>query len=1126
MSSKDKKTDKRRSRSRSYEKDSSRRSDYSNRSSKNSGSSSYRNSRYDDDQNDYRDKQNQSSSKDYSKSSKYSQSEKRRERSSRSRSRSNDREEKGSRTSKYNNNYEKGSASSYTQSTQYSTNKRETGTKENPAYKLSSGPVMFVGSKGATLVKKTPLPPSRNAEGNGGDQFKAPAPRGQGGQTNKYQGNQTGNRQNQNENEWDDYEGKAEQYWYDQDENGNYFDEAEEAIFVGDEQVFRAKEEQLEMMKQKKQNAKQNEKNMENDKWDFNRMVASGIFKMKEVSFDFNEEDDNRVSVLVHDIKPIFLDGKNIYTKQIECVSVVKDENSQMAIISKKGSNVLRFQREKADKTKMRQRFWELAGSRMGSILGVKKIEENKDSADFTDEGDLDYKKSSQYASALIKKQESVSEFTRTKTIKQQREYLPIFSVREELLKAVSESKVLIISGETGSGKTTQLTQYLYESNYAANGNGMIGCTQPRRVAAVSVAKRVAEEMGCELGQEVGYSIRFEDCTTKNTRIKYMTDGVLLRESLNDPDLEQYSCIIMDEAHERSLNTDVLFGILKKVAQRRRDIKIIITSATMNSKKFSDFFDGASIFEIPGRTFPVGIRFDKAAAEDYVDAAVKKALQVHIQEAPGDILIFMTGQEDIEVTCLILAEKIASQETIPPITILPIYSQLRSDDQAKIFETSKQRKCIVATNIAETSLTLDGVRYVIDTGYCKIKVYNPKIGMDALQITPISQANANQRSGRAGRTGPGICYRLYSDTNFRSDMLENNIPEIQRTNLANVVLLLKSLNIDDLLQFDFMDPPPQETILNSMYQLWLLGCLDEAGSITDLGRKMAQFPLDPPLTKMLITADELGCTEEILTIVSMLSVPSVFYRPKGREEESDAVREKLLISESDHLTLLNVYEQWKKNDYSGQWCSDHFIQVKTLRKVREVRSQLKDIAKQQNLKLTSCNYDYDLVRKAICSAYFTHAAKIKSIGEYTNLRTAMPCRVHPSSALFTLGHAPDYVVYHELIMTTKEYMSCVTSVDPKWLAEMGPMFFSVKEYYGHRRDRSQIQAEATNRIELSNRIALEKQTEMRIKKQQEMELEKQQRDQLVESSIKKGSKPLTGRRIANTQLLTRNIDEN
>lgn len=296
-------------------------------------------------------------------------------------------------------------------------------------------------------------------------------------------------------------------------------------------------------------------------------------------------------------------------------------------------------------------------------------------------------------------------------------------------------------------------------------------------------------------------------------------------------------------------------------------------------------------------------------------------------------------------------------------------------------------------------------------------------------------------------------------------MLPNTIPEIQRTNLGNVVLLLKSLGIDNLLEFDFMDPPPQDNILNSMYQLWVLGALDNTGNLTPLGRKMVEFPLDPPLSKMLIIAEQLGCTAEIVTIVSMLSVPTVFFRPKDREEESDAAREKFFVSESDHLTLLHVYQEWKNNHYSAEWCNEHFIHVKALRKVREVRSQLLDIMKQQKMVTISCGIDWDVVRKAICSAYFHNAAKIKGIGEYVNMRSGIPLHLHPSSALFGLGYTPDYIVYHELVMTTKEYMQCVTAVDGQWLAELGPMFFSVKESHQSRLEKRRKEREELKAME-------------------------------------------------------------
>lgn len=478
--------------------------------------------------------------------------------------------------------------------------------------------------------------------------------------------------------------------------------------------------------------------------------------------------------------------------------------------------------------------------------------------------------------------------------------------------------------------------------------------------------------------------------------------------------------------------------------------------------------------------------FSKVPCDDYVDSAVKQVLAIHLGQPAGDILVFMTGQEDIEVTCQVIKERLAQIDNAPPLSVLPIYSQMPADLQAKIFEPGENnsRKCVVATNIGETSLTIDGILYVVDSGYVKLKVFNPKIGMDSLQITPISQANANQRSGRAGRTGPGVSWRLYTEQAFVYEMFNNPIPEIQRTNLSTVVLQLKSLHVKDLLQFDFMDPPPQDNLLNSMYQLWVLGALDNTGELTPLGRKMAIFPAEPSLAKMLIVSEEMGCTAEIVTIVSMLSVPSVFYRPKERMEESDAAREKFFVPESDHLTLLNVYNLWRSNGYRDDWCNKHFIQPKAMRKAREVRSQLMDMMKAEKMRYLSCNTDWDAVRKCICSSYFHQAARIKALGEYVNCRTGMPCHLHPTSALYGLGYNPDYIVYHELVMTSKEYMQCVTSVDPHWLAELGPMFYSIKE-----KDYSQREKRAANRSEEAKM-----QLEMDIKLTRDREREAAQRE--------------------------------
>ncbi len=335
------------------------------------------------------------------------------------------------------------------------------------------------------------------------------------------------------------------------------------------------------------------------------------------------------------------------------------------------------------------------------------------------------------------------------------------------------------------------------------------------------------------------------------------------------------------------------------------------------------------------------------------------------------------------------------------------------------------------------------------------------MGMDALAVVPISRANARQRSGRAGRTGEGFTYHLYTRLQYESELLENTVPEIQRTNLGNVVLLLKSLGVENLLEFDFMDPPPQDTLIQSMFSLWVLGALDHAGRLTKMGENMVLFPLDPPLSKMLIYSMDLECSEEILTIVSMLSVPSIFFRPNEEEkaQESDLAREKFFVPESDHLTFLYVYQSWKRTNYNSAWCKEHFIHSKSMMRVREVRGQLLDIinTKFGKDKVKPCGNMSETIRKCICSAYFSNAAKLKGIGEYVNMRKGLPCHLHPSSSLFGTGFIPDYVVYHELVMTKKEYMRNVTAVNGEWLAELGTMFFSLKEDHSARKRQEDLE---------------------------------------------------------------------
>ncbi|KAI3726854.1 hypothetical protein L1987_66660 [Smallanthus sonchifolius] len=628
------------------------------------------------------------------------------------------------------------------------------------------------------------------------------------------------------------------------------------------------------------------------------------------------------------------------------------------------------------------------------------------------------------------------------------RKTLPVYPYRESLLQAVEDHQVLVIVGETGSGKTTQIPQYLHEVGYTKH--GMIGCTQPRRVAAMSVAARVSQEMGVKLGHEVGYSIRFEDCTSDKTVLKYMTDGMLLREFLGEPDLASYSVVMVDEAHERTLSTDILFGLVKDIARFRPDLKLLISSATLDAEKFSDYFDSAPIFKIPGRRFPVEINYTKAPEADYLDAAIVTALQIHVTQPPGDgdILIFLTGQEEIET-----AEEILKHRTrglgskIAELIICPIYANLPTELQAKIFEPTPEgaRKVVLATNIAETSLTIDGIKYVIDPGFVKMKSYNPRTGMESLLITPISKASANQRAGRSGRTGPGKCFRLYTAYNYFNDLDDNTVPEIQRTNLANVVLSLKSLGIHDLLNFDFMDPPPAEALLKALELLFALSALNKHGELTKVGRKMAEFPLDPMLSKMIVASDKYQCSDEIISIAAMLSIgSSIFYRPKDKQVHADNARLNFHMGNvGDHIALLKVYSSWKETNFSTQWCYENYIQVRSMKRARDIRDQLEGLLERVEIELTSNPGDLEAIKKSITSGYFPHSAKMQKNGSYRTVKHPQTVYIHPSSGLAQV--LPRWVVYHELVLTTKEYMRQVSELKPEWLVEIAPHYYQLKD---------------------------------------------------------------------------------
>lgn len=783
------------------------------------------------------------------------------------------------------------------------------------------------------------------------------------------------------------------------------------------------------------------------EEWERSLMMRSGTLGHSKREVDL--QDSSKARVTVHASKPLFKtsnSSKSAFFSQVGVVDVVRDRGSDFSKQAERGSQTLKDWKEASLKSKMRHKFWELGGSNMGKAIGL--------------QGKAQYMGGEEEEE---EREEPVAPVEAPSSAVNQE--LPITKVMPDLLRAIRENSVLIVCGETGSGKTTRLPIALFNQGLAGS-DMMIACTQPRRVAAMSVAKRVASECKQPCGQLVGYSIRFEDCTSKQTRVKYLTEGVLLRESLSDGDLSKYGVVVFDEAHERNLNIDVLFGLTKRIIRHRNDFRLVVTSATLDADRFSAYFGHCPIFRIPGRTFKVESYFTKTSVGDYVDAAVKQILQIHLTlPLPGDILVFMTGQDDITCTCELVAQKLgevlsandrddessAAQKrklAKNQLLLLPMYSTLPQDLQARIFEPARrgQRKCIVSTNIAETSLTVNGIKYVVDAGYTKTKVFNPRIGMDALRLVPVSQAAANQRSGRAGRTAAGYCYRLYTEVQFTDEMLVSAVPEIQRTNLGSVILLLKSLGVDNATDFDFLDPPPLENLLDSLNQLWILGAVDSGGALTKLGEKMVDFPLDPALSKMLLCAAQERCTGEIATVVSMLSVPEVFFRPTDREraQEADQARERLLVPESDHLTLVNVFAQWQSHGKSATWCMENFIHSKAMRRALEIRDQLVQVMHKSKIREVHAGpANTDWVRRCICASYFANSAVLKGVNSYVNLLNGVPCYLHPSSGLVGLGATPDYVVYHEMVITTREYMRHVTAVEAEWLAELGPLFFSL-----------------------------------------------------------------------------------
>lgn len=629
---------------------------------------------------------------------------------------------------------------------------------------------------------------------------------------------------------------------------------------------------------------------------------------------------------------------------------------------------------------------------------------------------------------------------------------LPVHKQRAEFLEMYHNTQILVFVGETGSGKTTQIPQYVLYDELPHLNKKLIACTQPRRVAAMSVAQRVADELDVKLGEEVGYSIRFENKTTPRTLLKYMTDGQLLRESMHDHDMSRYSCIILDEAHERTLATDILMALLKQISERRKDLKIIIMSATLDAQKFQKYFNNAPLLAVPGRTHPVEIFYTPEAERDYVEAAVRTVLQIHATEPEGDILLFLTGEEEIEDACRRISletDEMIRESDAGPMVVYPLYGTLPPQQQQRIFEKAPAplrkggrpgRKCIVSTNIAETSLTIDGIVYVVDPGFSKQKIYNPRSRVESLLVSPISKASAQQRAGRAGRTRPGKCFRLYTEKAFKKELIEQTYPEILRSNLSNTVLELKKLGVEDLVHFDLMDPPAPETMMRALEELNYLACLDDDGELTTLGGLASEFPLDPSLAVMLITSPEFYCSNEILSITSLLSVPQIWVRPNSSRKRADEMKRQFAHPDGDHLTLLNAYHAFKGAENRGEdvkkWCHEHFLSFRHLSSADNVRNQLLRIMESHGLELMSTPFNdknyYVNIRRALVSGFFMQVAMRESTNSkvYKTIKDNQLVMIHPSTVL---DNPYEWVLYNEFVLTSKQYVRTVTNIRPEWL---------------------------------------------------------------------------------------------
>ncbi|KAG1052727.1 hypothetical protein G6F46_002121 [Rhizopus delemar] len=634
------------------------------------------------------------------------------------------------------------------------------------------------------------------------------------------------------------------------------------------------------------------------------------------------------------------------------------------------------------------------------------------------------------------------------------RKQLPIYSGRESIMQALTENSTVIVMGETGSGKTTQIPQFIVEAGLASKELGGVAITQPRRVAAVNLAKRVAEETMTRLGSKVGYTVRFDDTSSSETIIKYLTDGMLLREILSDELLLRYKVVVLDEAHERTLRTDMLFGMIKKIQQIRDEkhkqgeegiepLKIVVMSATLDAEKFSEFFNNAKILYVSGRLYPVDTMFTVEPQADYLDASLVSIFQIHVNNPKGDILVFLPGQDAIEsLTALVNEYSSQLRPHQQKLLVCPLFAALPPSQQQKVFDPApaNTRKVILATNIAETSITISGIKYVIDCGLAKLRGFNPKIGVESLLLHPISKSSAWQRTGRAGREAAGTCYRLYTEQTFR-ELEDDTVPEIRRCNLAAAVLALKATGIDNVLEFDYMDRPSRASLIRALEELYALGAINDQGQLSDVGKQMAEFPLDPMYSKVLIQSKEYECTSEAIAIISLLSVDSIFFTPSDKREQAAEARKKFLHSDGDHLTLLNVLKSYWEVKGDIEWCRDNFINNRNMKVAMEVRDQLIRFCERIDINPnSSCGSETDNLLKCFLTGFFHNTALLQPDGSYKSVTGGQNIKIHPGSAMF--GKRVEGIFYNELVFTTKHYVRGVSAIQSAWLPLAAPKYFN------------------------------------------------------------------------------------